>query len=157
MAKNKIKIKIDSDGTIEGTKLLINGEEVTASKNVTDFSFWASGGRTWSDGTKSTPSVSCGYSTVNKKADGSSSSENFRFSPSSSTMEEGLVGKKPDTSEKKPTKDSESFIGKNSEIVDKILTFKGKVKRYIPEAEELNTRTQDSLRDLLADLEKEPK
>lgn len=156
MTKNKIKIKIDSDGTIEGTKLVINGEDITATKQVTDMNFWANGSRIYQDGTKYGGSVSCGYSTKTRKSDGSSVSESFRFSPQTSSMEEGVVGKPPETS-KEVKKDSELFIGKNSEIVDKILAFKGKVKRYVPEAEELNGRTQDSLQDLLTDLEREPK
>jgi len=69
--KKKINIVIDSDGTIGGTKISVNKEEL---KNLKDFSFSVRGGL------DDTNPVSCSYSKFVETDDGFSRSETFYLS-----------------------------------------------------------------------------
>ena len=145
MAKvKKFKLKIDCDGTVAGTKVMVNGEEVTKSKNVTNVSFYASGGVKWRDDDKLNPYVDFGYRVLNKNDDGSETGENYSYSPENG-IERGAIGKPKE-------KMNDSLVGKESEIIEKILSYKGKTKRFIPDKEELRARSSSSLQDLAADL-----
>ncbi len=79
--KKKINIVIDSDGTIGGTKIVINKDEI---KNMRDFnfSFWSS-----DDISKN---VSCSYSRVVETEDGFSRSETFYLSKGDSKMNKDI-------------------------------------------------------------------
>lgn len=147
MAKNKFKVNITSDGTVAGTVVKVNGEEVTKVKNVTNVNFYASGGVKWNDDDKMSPYISFGYDVLNKNDDGSEAGESYNFRPNG-TVERGTIGKKPE-------KQSDLLVGRDPEVVDAILSYAEKAKRYIPDRETLLGRSQDSLQDLLDDLKKE--
>ena len=75
--KKKINIVIDSNGTIGGTKISVNGEEIPNLRDF-NFSFWGD-----SDDSRS---VSCSYSKFVETEDGFSRSETFYLSKGDSKM-----------------------------------------------------------------------
>ncbi len=79
--KKKINIVIDSDGTIGGTKIVINKDEIKGMRDF-NFSFWSS-----DDVTKN---VSCSYSKVVETDDGFSRSETFYLSKGDVKMDEKI-------------------------------------------------------------------
>lgn len=147
--KNKFKVQITSDGTATGTKVVVNGESITDLKNVTNVHFNASGGVKWDANDKMSPYISFGYDVLNKNDDGSEIGESFSFTPNE-TMERGTIG---------PVKEkmNDTFVGKDSEIINKILELKPKIPHYLPTKDELEKRSYNSLIDMLNDIEKEVK
>lgn len=93
--KKKINIVIDSDGTVGGTKIKINKEEL---KNLRDFSF-----NFWS-GDDPLHIVSCYYSKVVETGDGFSRSETFHLSKGVIQMQAEIK------------KQLEEYFGENSEF-----------------------------------------
>jgi len=79
--KKKLNIVIDSDGTVGGTKIILNGDEIEKMKDFS-FSFWTS-----SD--MDSP-VSCFYSKEVENDDGFSRSETFQLSKGEHTMNEEI-------------------------------------------------------------------
>jgi len=76
MSKQKLQVSIDSDGTVKGTKILVNGEEI---KELRDFHF--SFYQRENDGVEINP-VSCSYSKDVEIEDGFKRSETFYLSKS---------------------------------------------------------------------------
>ena len=72
----KAHISIDSDGTIKGTKILVDGEGL---KNLADFSFSFYTSRS-GEGLSEEPRVSCSYSKVTETEDGFKHTDHFYLS-----------------------------------------------------------------------------
>lgn len=80
--KKKINIVIDSDGTIGGTKIAVNKDEL---KNLRDFNF-----SFWSREMDDLRAVSCSYSKFVETEDGFSRSETFYLSKGDAEMDEKI-------------------------------------------------------------------
>lgn len=93
--KKKINIVIDSDGTIGGTKISVNGDEL---EDLRDFNF-----SFWSNADSSNP-VSCSYSKFVETEDGFSRSETFYLSKGDLQMDEKIK------------KQLENYFGENENI-----------------------------------------
>jgi len=78
--EEKIKINIESDGTIDGTKITLNGDEV---KELKDFSFHFYSGE---GDVYPTKPVSCSYSKIVKEEDGFHHSETFYLTKGDTSM-----------------------------------------------------------------------
>jgi len=81
--KKKVNVKIVSDGTPEGTSLVINGVDITKTQNVIDVSF---GTRNYSDG------IFVNWSSISKDASGAQKIETYNISPYSSNSTTKVVG-----------------------------------------------------------------
>jgi len=79
--KKKINIVIDSDGTIGGTKIAINKDEIENMRDF-NFSFWSN--------EDTSRAVSCSYSKVIGTEDGFSRSETFYLSKGDTKMDEKI-------------------------------------------------------------------
>jgi len=93
--KKKINIVIDSDGTIGGTKISVNGDELEDLKDF-NFSFWS--------GVDSSNPVSCSYSKSVETEDGFSRSETFYLSKGDLQMNENIK------------KQLENYFGENKDV-----------------------------------------
>lgn len=93
--KKKINIVIDSDGTIGGTKILVNGDELEDLRDF-NFSFWS--------GSDSSNPVSCSYSKFVETEDGFSRSETFYLSKGDLQMNEEVK------------KQLENYFGENEDV-----------------------------------------
>lgn len=145
---NKMKIEIKSDGSAAGTTLKVNGTDITDAENVTAVEFFARGGLVYSDGDSYGPRLGLAYSTLEQDGEGTMIRKRFTYDPdtTSLTMEEKPIGKGDMV--------SDALVGKESDTIKKIRSYVGKVK-FVPDVVDLETRTQDSLNDLLSDLERE--
>ena len=145
----KISYIIKSDGTPEGTKLTVNGEDITESKNVTNMWFTAHGGIFWGPGDELTPRVVLEYNTMTDNGQGIKTGENVTIdlNKADEPLRKAIGEPKAEV--------SDALLGRESAIVSKILGLKGKVKSFIPEKEVLKQRSMDSLKDTLSDLENE--
>jgi len=76
--KKKAHISIDSDGTIKGTKILVDGKEI---KDITDFYFSFYKPNTRGDEVAINP-ISCSYSRVTESEDGFKHTDTFYLSKS---------------------------------------------------------------------------
>ena len=142
---DKLKMAITSDGTPAGTSLKINGEDITGSKNVVRMSMYATGGATWSEYEKSPGRVELDFTVVTK--DGAKSTwETYTYNIDQKDMPARTPIGQPDSEV------SDALVGRDPELVTKIMAYK-KPGVYIPEREVLLGRTQDSLKDMLQDLE----
>lgn len=145
--KNKMKVKMESDGTLEGTKVTLNGENITDSENVNRVSFFAHGGTQYRDGDNSPGSVSFSISTLKKDESGMEVSEDKTFSSRDDSF---VVGRTPIGK-----KVNDMLVGKGSAILNAIDEMRDKTKRFIPTRDELLERSWDSVVDLHSDLKKE--
>ncbi len=93
--KKKINIVIDSDGTIGGTKIAVNKDELKNLRNF-DFSFWGN--------EDMSRAVSCSYSKFVETDDGFSRSETFYLSKGDQVMDQ------------KVKEQLEEYFGKDEEI-----------------------------------------
>lgn len=73
MAKGKFEVVIKSDGTAEGTSLMVNGVDITKSGNVTNVYF-----NVYNDGY-----VSVSWSLQTDEKDGTKRTETFSYNPNS--------------------------------------------------------------------------
>lgn len=154
MAENSIKFQIKSDGSISGTTLIVNGENLTESENVTDIMFYATGGLKFSDGDETAPRLNLSYTTVDRDAEGSTVRKYFQYNPTAGFwVEEKPIGKP----EEEEDSISDGYVGKKWSLIEDIDSYRDKTKRFIPSNAELQVRTKDSLEDLKKELEDECK
>lgn len=77
--KQKAQISIDSDGTVKGTKILVDGEEI---KSLADFNFSFYMPRSGEDWRQEPRNVSCSYSKITETEDGFKHTDHFYLSKS---------------------------------------------------------------------------
>lgn len=147
----KLKYKIESDGTPEGTKLTVNGENITDDKRITNIWFNASGGVVWGPGDEMASRVSLEYRAISDDGEGTTTGESVSIDLNKSEEPVRKVIGEPSQFV------SDALVGKESETITKILDYKDKVSSFIPEKEVLKTRSMASLKDTLSDLENEAK
>jgi len=132
----KLKLQITSDGTASGTKFKLNGEDITEKNSVTNLFFSANGGIRFSDGTNFKPSVRFDYTTVGKDENQIEQLNHFSFDPDCggfSSPTRGPIGK--------VEKLNDCLVGKTDPVIEEILSYKDKTKRFIPERDVLENRS----------------
>lgn len=152
----KPKIKIVSDGTLEGTKVTFADELLTDKYNVVGINFYADA----SVKSRTTNEKYGGYcdftiTTEEKNKDtgvrkltrmGLSSDSNYTLQP---------IGKTEEVTDSTVT---DSYFGRDMDteyLITKIIDLSTASGQFVPTKEELLKRTQESLYDKMMDLQKE--
>lgn len=141
-----ISIEITSDGTIEGTRLKVDGKDITKTEKVANIDFYAHGKVVWPDGYTSVPGIHLNYRTIEE--DDGLKGVSHSFSPENSEMKRTSIG---------PPKDSEGpMVGRTIDprdaIADELIALAKDKTIAVPSREVLLQRTEASLRDKLQDL-----
>lgn len=150
--KKKMSYLIKSDGTVSGTELTVEGIKVTEKDKVVGIDFYSRGSIVYgpNPGEATRPQSRLSYTIISKDGE-KEITQRVTIDPYS---ENGLsyeaIGA-PSASDKA----SDLFIGKPSELIKDIESYRDKVKRFIPSLDELEVRSSDSLKDLLSDIKKE--
>lgn len=150
------KFTIESDGTSIGTKVTLNDEVITETKNITDITFYANAATVYPKGENDQPKkypeyISFRYTAVEDNENGEKVYTNYSYNLAKNPWEsKSLPLGKVESVEAK-----DNFIGSDSTLIKDILSYKDKVTCYIPTRDELINRTPESLTDLLEDLKKE--
>ena len=167
---DKVKFSITSDGTSEGTKIVLNGENIVETKQIVSTSFYASAATAYPDchcmgecccggSMKQYPeSINFDYTALEKNDKGEKIYTRYNFTLSESKWEPIItpLGKPvPAEASEEDYSDSINVLGKDSKLVTDILDLSKKTKRYIPTRKELIGRSTDSLKDMLEDMKKE--
>lgn len=150
------KFTIESDGTSIGTKITLNDEVITETKNITQARFYASAASIYPLNANETPKrypeyITFEYTAIEDNEKGEKIYTNYTYNLGEKTwVSKPLPLGKAETVEAK-----DNFIGSDSSLIKDILDYKDKVTCYIPTRDELINRTPESLTDLLEDLKKE--
>lgn len=155
---DKVKFSITSDGTSEGTKVILNGENIIESKKIVSCDFYANAATAYPsyDGEmKQYPeNISFGYTAVDKNDKGEKTYTRYNFNLAESKWEPKITPLGVKTPEEGISA-NDNILGQETPLIKNILDYVGKTKKYIPSRAELLIRTEDSLNDLLEDIKKE--
>lgn len=150
------KFTIESDGTSVGTKVTLNDEVITDTKNITNIRFYANSASIYPLNANETPKrypewIAFEYTAIDENDEGEKVYTNYKYDLSEKTW----VSKALPLGKVESTEVKDNFIGSDSTLIKDILSYKDKVTCYIPTRDELINRTPESLTDLLEDLKKE--
>lgn len=158
-SKDKVKFSIVSDGTSKGTKIVLNGENIIDSKSIVSCRFDAYAASTYPtyDGQiqRNPENICFSYMSIDKNEKGEKTFVRYEFNLAKDKYEPIITPLGSPAPEGEGGHVQDNLIGKDSELVQNILDFEGKTKRFIPSRDILVTRTQDSLKDMLEDLKKD--
>lgn len=157
--KDKVKFSITSDGTSKGTKISLNGKNILDDKCVAMCSFDAQAAAvypSWDGEMKQNPeNIQFSYMSIDKNEKGEKIYTRYKFNLAEDKYEPVITPLGQAAPEGDGGYVEDNLLGKDSGIIQNILDFEGKTKRYIPSRQILLSRTQDSLKDTLEDLKKE--
>ena len=162
MAKDdKVKFTITSDGTSEGTKITLKGENIIESKNLVSCRFSAMAAAAYPDwdGTyrQNPESISFSYMSIDKNDKGEKTFVKYEFNLAEDKFEPKItpLGNPTPEIEGDGGVAEDNLIGKDSKLVSEVLSYVGKTKRFIPTRDILVQRSSASLKDMLEDIKKE--
>lgn len=142
------EITITTDGTLNGTKLVVDGKEITKKDRVVNISFMASAPyKSQYSGEIYKGGVAVDYTTMDEKGTiqrqtlGTSDANYIRGIGEKIKQQDNVV----------------RFVGHEVDadingLVDKIVAHCAETKAYCPEKDKLLSRTKESLRDMASDL-----
>ena len=159
MATDKVKFSITSDGTSEGTKIVLNGENIIDKKKIVSCDFSARAAASYPDydgNMKQNPeSIAFSYLSIDKNDKGEKVYTKYEFNLARDKWEPIITPLGNPVPEGEGGYVEDNLIGYDSKLINEILSFVGKSKRYIPSRDELINRTPASLTDMLDDIKKD--
>ncbi|HLD91349.1 MAG TPA: hypothetical protein VI911_10090 [Patescibacteria group bacterium] len=160
MANNdKVKFSITSDGTSEGTKIVLNGENIVDSKKIVACQFSARAAAMYPDYDgrmqQNPEDISFSYMSIDKNDKGEKVYVRYEFNLAKDKWEPTITPIGEPTPQGDGGVVEDNLIGNDSTVVKAIINMASKVKRYIPERKDLINRTYTSLSDMLKDIQKE--
>ena len=159
--KDRVKFSISSDGTSEGTKIVLKGDNLVESKNLVSCSFYARAAAAFPnfDGQmeQNAESISFNYTSLEKNDKGEKTYTKYEFNLAEDKYEPKItpLGQPVPMGEGEDIDTHDNLIGRDSKLVAEVLSFVGKTKRFIPSRDILVTRSATSLQDMLDDIKKE--
>jgi len=140
------ELTIITDGTLNGTKLMVDGKEITKKEKVVNIQLYASAPyKSQMTGEIYKGGVSVDYSTIDDKG----TIQSQRIGSSDSNYTKG-IGQKIKQEDQVVRFIGEEIDANISTLIDKILAHKDANKSWTKES--LSNRTKDSLKDLSIDL-----